>query len=150
VDLEVSGESHGKFVLEHVFIIGARFIFKGFLVLAGRVVEGELRIGDVLKTPDGKLLIVKSIEKGRRKVEKAVAGEPIGVQVEGLGWKPKPEDLEKHSVIKLIDKLRKDVEKKYSHMPKDARQRLVESEVKLKLKEEIGKIVFEAYSHMKQ
>lgn len=140
---------HGKFVIEHVFTIGVLLPFcRRFLVLAGRVVEGELRVGDVLKTPDGRLLVIKSLEKGHRKVEKALANEPVGVQVEGLGWKPKPKDLEKYSIISLVMKLRREAEEKYSHIPKDARSKLVESEVKSRLEREIEKIAFEAYSCM--
>jgi len=37
----------------------------------------------------------------------------------------------------LVDKLRREIEEKYSHIPEDARQRFVESELKLKLKEEL-------------
>jgi len=126
---------HGKFVVKHVFTIGA--LFKRFLVLAGRVVEGELRIGDVLKTPEGRLLVIKSLEKGHRKVEKALTNEPVGVK-----------DLEKYSIISLVMKLRREAEEKYSHIPKDARSKLVESEVKSRLEKEIEKIAFEAYSRM--
>ncbi len=32
-------------------------------------------------------------------------------------------------------------------MPKDARQKLVESEIRLKLKEKLDKIAFKAYPH---
>jgi len=106
-------------------------------VLAGRVVEGELRIGDVLKTPEGRLLVIKSLEKGHRKVEKALTNEPVGVK-----------DLEKYSIISLVMKLRREAEEKYSHIPKDARSKLVESEVKSRLEKEIEKIAFEAYSRM--
>ncbi len=143
--MEVSGEPHGKFVLEEVFAIGA--FFKKFIILAGGVAEGEIRVGDVLRTPDGKLLVVKGIEKGHKRVDRVVANDRVGIHVEGLGWKPKPNDLKKYSVIKLIDRLRKEIEEKYSHMPKDARQKLVESEVKLRLKEELDKIAFKAYPH---
>jgi len=133
----------GRFVVEQVFTIEA--FFKHFLVLAGRVVEGELRVGDVLKTPDGRLLVVKSIERRHRKIERALANEPVGIQVEGLGWKPKPSDLEKYLVTKLVAELRREVEEKYSHIPKDARSKFVESEVKLRLEKELGKIAFEVY-----
>uniref|UniRef100_A0A7C2Z1K9 Uncharacterized protein n=1 Tax=Ignisphaera aggregans TaxID=334771 RepID=A0A7C2Z1K9_9CREN len=115
--------------------------------MAGRVVEGELRVGDVLKTPDGRLLIVKNIEKGHKKAEKALANEPIGVQIEALGWRPKPKDLEKYSIIKLIERLRKEIEVRYADMPKDTREKFVESELKLKLREELGKIAFEVHSY---
>ena len=141
-------EFRGKFVIEHVFTIGA--LFKKFLVLAGRVVEGELRVGDVLETPGNKLLVVRSIEKGHRRVEKALANEPVGVRVEGLGWKPNRKDLEKYSIISLIGNLRKEAERKYSNMPKDARAKLVESEIKSKLKSEIEKIALKIYSKTQQ
>jgi len=58
-------------------------------------------------------------------------------RLEYRGLKPARKDLEKYMVKKLVDKLRREIEEKYSHIPEDARQRFVESELKLKLKEEL-------------
>lgn len=70
------GRGIGKFVGKEAFTIDA------FLRSS---LEGETRVGDVLKTPDGRLLVVKSIEKRHKRVERAVASDRDGIRVEGLG-----------------------------------------------------------------
>jgi len=138
------GEVKGKFTVEEVFQLklGLHYV----LVLAGRVLRGELAVGDFLKLPDGRLLKVERIERKNRKVERAVVNEPVGVFVKGVGWKPGRRDLEKYRVFETIKKLRKEAEKKYSHMPKELAKKLVEKEVKDKLREELEKISLEIYA----
>ena len=138
------GEVKGKFTVEEVFQLklGLHYV----LVLAGRVLRGELAVGDFLKLPDGRLLKVERIERKNRKVERAVINEPVGVFVKGVGWKPGRRDLEKYRVFETIKKLRKEAEKKYSHMPKELAKKLVEKEVKDKLREELEKISLEIYA----
>ena len=140
------GEVKGKFTVEEVFQLKLGLHFAPYvLVLAGRVLKGELAVGDFLKLPDGRLLKVERIERKNRKVERAVVNEPVGVFVKGVGWKPGRKDLEKYKVFETIKKLRKEAEKKYSHMPKELAKKLVEKEVKDKLREELEKISLEIY-----
>ena len=138
------GEVKGKFTIEEVFQLklGLHYV----LVLAGRVLRGELAVGDFLKLPDGRLLKVERIERKNRKVERAVVNEPVGVFVKGVGWKPGRKDLEKYRVFETIKKLREEAEKKYSHMPKELAKKLVEKEVRNKLREELEKISLEIYA----
>ncbi|RLE90705.1 MAG: hypothetical protein DRN04_14460 [Thermoprotei archaeon] len=138
------GEVKGKFTVEEVFQLklGLHYV----LVLAGRVLRGELAVGDFLKLPDGRLLKVERIERKNRKVERAVVNEPVGVFVKGVGWKPGRKDLEKYRVFETIKKLREEAEKKYSHMPKELAKKLVEKEVRNKLREELEKISLEIYA----
>jgi len=138
------GEVKGKFTIEEVFQLklGLHYV----LVLAGRVFKGELSVGDFLKLPDSRLLKVERIERKNRKVERAVVNEPVGVFVKGVGWKPGRKDLEKYKVFETIKKLRKEAEKKYSHMPKELAKKLVEKEVRDKLREELEKISLEIYA----
>ena len=138
------GEVKGKFTVEEVFQLKLGFHY--VLVLAGRVLRGELAVGDFLKLPDGRLLKVERIERKNRKVERAVVNEPVGVFVKGVGWKPGRKDLEKYRVFETIKKLRKEAEKKYSHMPKELAKKLVEKEVRDKLREELEKISLEIYA----
>ena len=138
------GEVKGKFTVEEVFQLklGLHYV----LVLAGRVLRGELAVGDFLKLPDGRLLKVERIERKNRKVERAVVNEPVGVIVKGVGWKPGRRDLEKYRVFETIKKLREEAEKKYSHTPKELAEKLVEKEVRDKLREELEKISLEIYA----
>ena len=141
VGVELSEESKGKFVIEDVFQI------RGIgLILAGRVFEGEMTIGDILKLPNGRLLRVRGLEKKGKRVDRVVAGEPVGVIVDGISWKPKRGDLEEYTVIKVIEMLKKRAREKYKHMPKDVVGKLVEREVKEQLEKELDKIALKIHS----
>ena len=52
------------------------------------------------------LRVLRRDIRGWRKV----AIDRVVIHVEGLGWKPKPNDLKKYSIMKLIDKLRREIE----------------------------------------
>ena len=134
------GEVKGKFTVEEVFQI------RPYLVLAGRVLRGELAVGDFLKLPDGRLLEVVMIERRTKRIEKAIANEPVGVSVRGVGWKPKVKDLEKYKVLEAIKRLRSEAKEKYSHMPKELSEKLVEKEVRDKLREVLEEISLEIYA----
>jgi len=139
--VEVSGEPKGKFIVEEVFQI--KWIG---LILAGRVFKGEMSVGDILKLPDGRFLRVKGIEKGRKKVDKAVVNEAVGVIIEGVGWKPSRKDIEKLRVREIIERIRKEATRKYLHMPKDLVKKLVEKEIRDQLEKELDKIALEIYT----
>ena len=140
------GEAKGKFTVEEVFQLKRISSEPYILVLAGRVLRGELAVTDFLKLPDGRLLKVEGIEWKNRRVERAMVNEPVGVIVKGVGWKPSRKDLEKYRVFERIKRLRGDAEKKYSHMPKELAKKLVEKEVEDKLREELEKISLEIYA----
>lgn len=136
--IKFSSSPCGKFCLDMVFLFGRSRLFgPKTMVLAGRVLEGEIRIGYVLRLPDGRMLRVKSLESRGRKVEKAIRGEPVGISVEGIGWKPSVEDLKPYEIPRIIGELRKSLEKKYSHLPKELAEKLVGEEVKKVLEKEI-------------
>ena len=136
--IESSSNPCGKFCLEVVFLLGGGWAFAPKkMVLAGRVLEGEIYTGCILRLPDGRVLRVKSLESRRKKVERVVQGEPVGIVVEGIGWKPGVKDLRPYEIPGVIRELRKSIEKKYSHLPKELAKKLVEEEVKKMLKKEI-------------
>jgi len=141
VRVELSGESKGRFVVEDVFQI------RGVgLILAGRVLEGEMAIGDFLMLPDGRLLRVRGLERRRERVDRVVAREPVGVVVDGVGWKPKRRDLEGYMVVRVVEMLKRRAREKYKHMPKDVIEKLVEKEVKEHLEGELDKIALKIYA----
>ena len=141
VRVELSEESKGRFVVEDVFQI------RGVgLILAGRVLEGEMAIGDFLMLPDGRLLRVRGLERRRERVDRVVAREPVGVVVDGVGWKPKRRDLEGYMVVRVVEMLKRRAREKYKHMPKDVIEKLVEKEVKEHLEGELDKIALKIYA----
>ncbi len=139
-NIKVFEEPKGKFIVEEVFhVIGMGFI------LADHIFKGEIAVGDVLKLSDGKFLGIRNIEKGNKKVERAIVNEAVGVLIDGVGWSPNRKNLEKLKVINVIERLRKEAMKRYSHMPKELVKKLVEKEVKTQLEKELDKIALEIY-----
>ena len=138
---ELLGEAKGRFVVEEVFqLMGVG------LVLAGKVLRGELAAGDFLRLPDGRLLRVEGVERGHKRVGRAVAGEAAGVIVRGVGWRPGKRDLEKYRMLKAVERLRKEAERKFQHIPRETAKKFVEREVEDKLRDELEKISLEVYA----
>jgi len=125
------GEPKGRLALSNVFQLVTRSRPPMFLVITGLVVEGELARGDTLKLPDGRLLRVESVEKARerKRVDRAMAGDTVGVAVVGVGWKPRKGDLERYSISKQLEEIRRRAEEKYQSLPKEAASKLAEKEV---------------------
>jgi len=139
------GEPRGVFVLENVYVIAGKIFGwnmpPALLVIVGKVHTGDLRVGDVLRLPDGRLLKVKSIEAKRRKVESAAPGVPVGVAVEGVGWKPQPKDLKAYALPEKLLELKKKALSKYEgRMPREVAERLAEDEVRRALEAEIERL----------
>lgn len=145
----VIGNSCGKFCLEMVFLLGAGPFGPKMIVLAGRVLEGEIRVGYILKLPNGKMLRVKSLESRGKKVEKVVQGETVGIHVEGINWKPKAKDLEPYEISKVMKELKKNVKKKYSHLPKELAEKLVNEEINKLLRKEVESRIILVYHSTK-
>ncbi len=84
-------------------------------------------MGDVLVTPDGRLLRVEGIQSGRR-ASTVTAGQPAGLMVSGVGWKPGRGDLEAYKVSRALEEARREAPSKYKGLPGDAAERVAESE----------------------
>lgn len=122
-----------------LLVVDAVFDVMGILVLVGRVLEGEVSMGDLLELPDGRVLRVISVEKRRRPAYSATAGEVVGLGVVGVNWKPSKEDFEGLLSKNVAERLKEEARRRYSHMPKGAAERFVEAEVRHRLADEIGK-----------
>jgi hypothetical protein len=144
---EELGEPRSLFAVEEVFEIGHWGLgVSGLLVLAGRVHRGELHAGDLLRLPDGQLLRVKAIEAQRRRVKRVGPGVPVGVAVECVGWRPRKRDLLNLRIGARIRELRESVLEKYrGRMPREAAERLAESEVRQRLENLINEASLTIY-----
>ena len=141
-----AGREKGVFLVEQVFEIGSRPL--SFLVLAGRLLRGEMRVGDLLRLPDGRLLRVDAIESRRERLERAEPNTPLGVKVSGVGWRPQKSDFREYLARRLVERLMKEaVERLAQRMPREAAEKLAEEEVRRELEsrlESIGLTVHEA------
>ena len=142
------GREKGVFLLEQVFELGSRPL--SFLVLAGRLVRGEMRVGDLLGLPDGRLLRVEAIEASHKRVELAPQGRPIGVRISGIEWRPRRSDFKDYVAGRVLEKVRREtVERLSRRMPREAAERLAEDEIAKRLEsiaESVGLKVYEAVS----
>ena len=68
-----------KMTVEEVFAIKNRGV-----VATGRVESGSLRVGDTVHVNDGPGVAVTAIEKFRKQLEEATAGENVGLLMKGL------------------------------------------------------------------
>ncbi len=136
----------GSFIVDQIFVLRTGF-FKKDIVLAGWLIEGEMRIGDVIRLPSGRLLKIKSIEKKHEKTIMVTAREPCGVLVEGTGWKPSHKDIEEElrgrKYHEILGRFVEEVKKKYPGVSRDRLKQLVDAEIKAR-REEVDRLLKEA------
>jgi len=68
-----------KMTVEDVFAIRNRGV-----VATGRVESGTLRVGDTVQINGGPGVTVSAIEKFRKQLDEATAGENVGVLIKGI------------------------------------------------------------------
>ena len=72
-----------------------------------------------------------------------------GIHVEGINWKPKAKDLEPYEISKVMKELKKNVKKKYSHLPKELAEKLVNEEINKLLRKEVESRIILVYHSTK-